>query len=162
MRISLVALPFFALAACGGPDEGTVETTDGTAEYSVDETGGDTQIRFTDNEGNETVLNTGTEVEASLPDGFSVYPGASVVSNTTMSGGNGNGALVSIQSDDKPAEVIAYYRQQAEAAGIDIQMEMQNGQATMIGGESEDGLFFSFNASPEAGGTAGVLMVGQQ
>ena len=162
MRHYLTALAALTLMSCGGPDEGEVTTADGKAEYTVDADGRDSEIRFTDTDGNETVINSGTAVEAELPDGFTVYPGARIVSNTTMSGAQGAGSLVSIASDDPLDEVVAFYRQQAEAAGVEIEMEMKNGEAVMIGGESPDGLFFSFNASPEGGGTSGVLMAGRQ
>ena len=151
-----------ALAACGNPADGTYETEDGTAEVDIDDDGGNSEVRFTDNDGNETVVNTGTDVEAELPDGFTIYPGAEVLSNTTIDGAQGTGSMVSFSSSDAVDKVLAHYKREAEAAGIEIQMEMTAGDTKMIGGESGDGKFFSLNATSEGSGTGGVLMVGSQ
>lgn len=150
------------LAACGGSDSGTVETEDGTAEYNIDTDGDGAEIRFTDNEGNETVVNSGSDVEADLPAGFSVYPGAQIVSNTVMSGADGEGVMMIMTSSASAEEMVAHFRQQAEAAGIQIQMEMNTADSRMIGGEGPDNLFMSFNASESGGETSGMLTIGRQ
>ncbi len=150
------------LAACGGSDEGTIETEDGeTVAYEVDRDGGDTSMRITGEDGQEMVINSGTSSAVDLPDGYSLYPGADVVSTTTMNQGDGQGALVIMQSDSTPQDIIAFYRRQAEATGVRIQMEMTTNGSMMIGGEGEDGQTFSFNASGTEGTTTGQLVVGQ-
>lgn len=160
MRNLVIGAAALLLAACGGSDSGSSESEDGRAEYDVDRDGGDAEIRFTDNEGNETVIKSGSDVEAALPDGFTLYPGAEVVSNTTISGSEGNGVMVSISSSDPVEKLAAHYKSQAEAAGIDIQMEIKSGDTQMLGGEGDDGRFFSFNVSSEGDGSSGMLIVG--
>ncbi|QZH75199.1 MAG: hypothetical protein JY451_00760 [Erythrobacter sp.] len=149
------------LAGCGGSDSGTIETEDGTVEYDADQSGDEAQIRFTDKDGNETVINSGTDVAASLPDGFTVYPGAQVASSSVMSGADGQGSMTVMTSSDSPEEMVAHYRQQAEAAGFVIEMEMTTNDTMMIGGEGPDGQAFSFNASRSGEESSGMLMVGR-
>jgi len=150
------------LTACGSSDEGTIEAEDGeTVAYEVDRDGGDTSMRITGEDGQEMVINSGTGSAVDLPDGFSLYPGASVVSTTTMNQGDGQGALVIMQSDSSPEDMVSFYRRQAEAAGVQIQMEMTTNGSMMIGGEGENGQTFSFNASGADGTTTGQLVVGQ-
>ncbi|RIV87683.1 hypothetical protein [Aurantiacibacter zhengii] len=150
------------LSSCGGADEATVETADGeSVDYSVDSDNGDTQIRISGDNGEEMVINSGSGAASDLPAGYSLYPGASVVQTTSMNQGDGQGALVIMESDASPAEMVRFYRQQAEAAGVQIQMEMNANGTMMIGGESESGGTFSFNASPSSSGTTGQLVVGQ-
>lgn len=162
MRKFLAIPCTLALAACGGSDTTTIETEDGRAEYSVDGAEGDAEIRFTDNDGNETVVTAGTDADAQFPDGFTVYPGATVASNTVISGGEGEGMMIGITSSASPEELAAHYRAEAEAAGFEIQMEMNSGETVVIGGEGPSNGFFSFNASPEGGGTSAMLMVGRE
>ena len=162
MRKLLAIGGTFALAACGGGDTNTIETEDGTAEYTVDGADGDAEIRLTDNDGNETVIVSGSDVEADLPDGFTIYPGASIVSNTVMSGADGEGMMVSLNSSASPEELAAHYRSEAEAAGFEIQMEMKAGDALIIGGEGPDNSFFSLNASTHGDESTAMLIVGRQ
>ena len=49
-----------------------------------------------------------------LPDGYSIYPGASVVNTTTMNQSDGQGTLVIMQSDASPESMVTFYRQQAQ------------------------------------------------
>jgi hypothetical protein len=150
------------LGACGGPDEGTIETENGeTVAYKVEGDGGDTAIRISGEDGEEVVINSDTGTTVDLPDGFSLYPGATVVSSTTMNQGDGQGTLIIMQSDASAQDMVEFYRNQAESAGIRIQMEMTTNGSEMIGGESDDGGTFSFNASPSEGGTTAQLVVGQ-
>lgn len=150
------------LGACGGPDEGTIDTENGeTVVYKADGDGGDTSIRISGEDGEEVVINSGTGTAVDLPDGFSLYPGATLVSSTTMNQTDGRGALIVMQSDASAQDMVEFYRNQAESAGIRIQMEMTTNGSEMIGGESDDGGTFSFNASPSEGGTTGQLVVGQ-
>jgi hypothetical protein len=162
MRKFSLGIAALLLAGCGSSDSGTVETEDGTVEYDVERGGGEAQMRFTDDEGNETTINAGADVAASLPDGFTVYPGAQVASSTVMSGNEGQGSMTVMTSSASPQDMIAHYRRQAEAAGFAIEMEMTTNDTMMIGGEGPGGQSFSFNASPSGGETTGMLMIGRE
>lgn len=161
MRRLLAIGGALALAACGG-DTTTIETEDGSAEYDTSGSDGDAEIRFTDKDGNETVMSSGSDAAVDLPDGFTLYPGASVASNTVISGGAGEGMMVGFTSSAAAEELATHYRREAEAAGFEIQIEMNSGETVMIGGEGPEGGFFSLNSSPDGDGSSAMLIVGKQ
>ncbi len=149
------------LASCGSSDEGTFETEDGEVTYTVDGDGNEAEIVFQGEDGERMEINTGSDAGSVLPDGFDIYPGAEVVTSTTITQNDGSGAMVLLQSNASPSDMVEYYRGQAEAAGIEIQMEANVNGSFIIGGEGEGGKTFSFNASPNGDGTSGQLIVGQ-
>ncbi|VVT20359.1 hypothetical protein [Erythrobacter sp. EC-HK427] len=162
MRNLVIVTLGLTLAACGGSDSGTIETEDGTVEYETERSGGNSEMRITDNEGNEVVVNSGEGVAASLPDGFTVYPGAEVVSSTVMNGTEGQGSMTMMTSSDTPEQMVAHVRREAEAAGFSIEMEMTSNETMMIGGEGPDGTAFSFNVSRSGDESSGMLIVGRE
>ena len=150
------------LLACSSESSGTFETEDGErGSYSIDQQSGETVARITTDDGTAE-MRSGENVPVNLPAGFSLYPGASVVSNTTFSQADAKGSLVIMTSSATPEELSGFYRQQAEKAGIDIQLELSVEGGKMIGGESEDGHSFSFNANRESDETTAQLMVGEK
>ena len=162
MRTTIIlSLAAIALAGCGGPDEGSTQTEDSdTADYQGDGDDGDTVIIRGD-DGEDLVINTGSAASVNLPDGYSIYPGASVVNTTSMNQSDGQGMLMILQSDASPESMVTFYRQQAENAGIEIGTEVNANGTMMVAGESEEGHTFSFSASPSGEGTQGQLVVGQ-
>ncbi|OYX66839.1 MAG: hypothetical protein B7Y88_03120 [Sphingomonadales bacterium 32-64-17] len=161
MRAFLVIAATWALAACGSSDSGAIETEDGDIAYTVDQDGSTAVATVTNADGETVTMHSGEGAAANLPDGFTLYPGAKVVSSTNVSAGGSNGAMVQLESPATPDEVVAFYRQEAEAAGIEIKMEMKANEAQIVSGESTDGLVFSINASPiEDGGTSATLTIG--
>ncbi|MEN7536870.1 hypothetical protein [Aurantiacibacter flavus] len=161
MRALMVIAATGALAACGSSDSGTIETEDGDVTYTVDENGGEAVATVTNADGETVTMRSGEGAAANLPDGFTLYPGSAVVSSTNVSSGGSNGALVQLESPATPDEIVAFYRKEAEAAGIEIKMEMKANEAQIVSGESADGLVFSINASPiDDGGTSATLTIG--
>ena len=150
-----------ALASCGSEKSGSYEAEDGdTVDYSVETTGGESTATIKTEDGTATVR-SGADVKIDLPKGFTLYPGAKVVTNTVFDGQGQKGAMVVMQSDDDPVKLVAFYRKQASAAGFNIAIEMKTDQSTMIGGEGSEGEGgFTFNASTQNGKTTGQLMVG--
>ena len=148
------------LSACSSEETYTLEGEDGeTGEFTIDSDSGEANFSIKTEDGT-MVMRSGSDVPVDLPGGFKVYPGAEVISNTTVNQASGSGSLVTMSSSDSPEEVAAYYKSQAESAGITIQMEMATNGMKMIGGESEDGLTFSIMASPEGEGTSAQRTVG--
>lgn len=150
------------LTACGSEQDGTFEAEDGSeGAYSVDASDGETELNVTCADGEEISVSSGAGVEESLPEGYSVYPGAEVVTSTTLAREGSSGAIVIMNTPDSPEDVAEYYREQAEAAGIEIMMDMNADGAIMIGGESSDGSrMFSINASSSGEVTTAHLQVG--
>lgn len=160
MRKVLIAAT--SLAACGGPGEGSYETEDGEqVDYDVDASGGESTFTVTDADGTESSITTGSSVEAELPAGISVYPGASVVSSSNVTVGKGTGSVVMMTSPDSPKEVIAHYKREAEAAGIVIENTMSANGMEIIGGKNADGLAFNVNAFPSEEGSTIQLSAGK-
>ena len=158
MRTLLACTAALALAACGGERTTEFETDQGEGSYTVDGSTGQASGSIETEDGTvEFRSGPGTAVD--LPAGFTVYPGARVVTNTAVGRGDGKGAMVVMQSDDAPDRMVSFYRKQAEAAGVSIEMELKTAQGTMIGGKSDDGTSFSLNANSQDGKTNAQLTV---
>ncbi len=149
------------LAACGGPGEGSFTNEDGeTVDYDIDSSGEESTFTMRGDDGEEIEINTGTSVEADLPGGFTLYPGATVVSTSNVSVNEGKGTIVFMTSSDSPAELADFYKAQAEAAGIAINMENTSATSKMIAGQNEAGDSFTISANATDGGSSAQLMVG--
>ena len=150
------------LAACGSETLGEFTTEDGeNAEYTVDKATGETSMTIKGKDGTAT-LRSGADVPVSLPDGFSLFPGSTVVSNTVVNQPDGQGTMVAFEAPAPADTVIAHYREQAEAAGFDIQIEMNTNGTAMVGGERKaDSASFSITATAgDESGTAGQIIIG--
>ena len=101
------------------------------------------------------------DTNAALPGGFTPYPGAQEVSRSSISQNGQSYTLLSLQTDAAPEELVAFYRQQAEAAAIPISLEVSANGLHQIGGESPAGLNFSFTANGAGGQTSATLAIGQ-
>lgn len=151
-----------ALAACGSEATGEFTTEDGeTGEYTIDKDSGETSMTIKGEDGDAT-LRSGADVPVSLPKGFSMFPGSKVVSNTVVNQPDGQGTMVAFEAAAPADKVVAHYRDQAKAAGFEIQLEMTTNGTTMIGGVRKgDGTSLSVTASPgEGGATTGQLIIG--
>ncbi|ABC63865.1 hypothetical protein [Erythrobacter litoralis] len=161
MRIVLPVIAALALAACGSETSGTLEGEDGERmDYSVDENSGETNATITTEDGTAT-MQTGPNVRARLPLGFKVYPGATVLSATNIDSDGEKGSLVMMETNATPDEIIAYYKAEAEAAGIDIKMDMTTGESRALAGEGASGASFSVNAGEQGSATSVQLMVSE-
>lgn len=166
MRIAALVLASGAalmLAACGSEASGEFTTEDGeNAEYTIDKDSGETSMTIKGPDGTAT-LRSGAEVPVSLPDGFSLYPGAKVVTNTVVKQPDGQGTMIMFETEAAADKVITHFREQAKAAGFDIQLEMNTNGTQMIGGEHKDGSTLSVTASPGGeNGTSGQLIIGSK
>lgn len=161
VRLAMAGMAAVLLAACGSEPSGTAEGEDGTvAHYTVDESSGEVSARLDTAEGIAT-MRSGADVPVELPRGFTIYPGAEVVSNTVFEQADATGALVTMEAAASPEEMVAFYRKQAEAAGVEIATRMDTEMMQMIGGDAPDGATFTFTATRKDGGTSAQLMVGE-
>ena len=162
MRIALPLAFFLALglAACGSEQTGTFDDGQGgEGTYRVDEENGVTTSEITTEEGTAR-MESGSGVKAKLPEGFAIMPGANVVSASNISTGQGSGSMTMMEIEKPAEEVVAFYRKQAEAAGVKIQLEMNSDGTRMIGGEGKGDLTFSLTATESDGKTSAQLMIG--
>lgn len=120
----------------GAVGEYTIDRESGTARMVIETPNGDVSMR------------SGTDLEITLPDGFTIMEGADILEATIIDQPRATGALVRFESDKSPAEIAQYYRAEAEAAGIDIQFQSAINGAALFGGQSPAGTTFSMSASP--------------
>ena len=139
MRLSVAVGLLAILSACGEEDQTTMPEAPNTA-----------------NALRPQVQN------AELPAGFSTYPGAQIVTSSRIEAADGSGTLVVMHSADSREDVIAFYREQAEAAGVVLaNVEEINDTVLVLRGQGPDGIDFGVGASPgRDGGTEIQLTVG--
>jgi hypothetical protein len=151
-----------ALTACGSETSGEFTTDDGeNAEYTIDKDTGETSMTIKGEDG-EATLRSGADVPVTLPDGFSLFAGSKVVTNTVVNQPDGQGTMVTFEAAAPADKVVAHYRDQAKAAGFEIQLEMTTNGTTMIAGERKaDGASLSVTATDaDAATTTGQIILG--
>lgn len=150
------------LAACGSETSGTFTAEDGTTgEYSMESDGDSMTATITTEEGT-AVARSGAGTKADLPVGFTLYPGATVISNTKVSSDGQSGSMTMIESADSPEKIAAFYRKQAEAAGFEIKTEATVNESLMIAGEGPDKTSFMVNANLSGDKTVAQLLIGKE
>lgn len=150
------------LAACSAEKSGTVTTPEGeTAEYTIDETSGETSMTIKTPEGDAT-MRSGEGVPLGLTDGFTLYPGSRVISNTVVNQPTGTGSMVMFESTAKPADIIAHFKNHAAKAGYSIELEAAMDKTMMLSGErkGQGASFMLTTDASEAGKVTGQLVIG--
>lgn len=160
--IILAGAAALALAACGSETSGEFTTEDGqNAEYTIDKDTGETSMTVEGPDGTAT-MRSGAGVPVSLPDGFTLFPGSKVVTNTVVNQPGGQGAMITFEADAPAEAVVAHYRDAAKAAGFDIQLEMNTNGTRMVGGERKgDGSSLSVTAT-DGKPTTGQIIIGSK
>ena len=131
----LAAIALAALAAgCGRKADHarmTVTTKpNGSVNYTVKGNAGESV---------NVVAGEGAAAAAKTPAYAPVFPGAVVQSTMTGAGGEGSGGMVMFQTKAKPADVIAFYKDKAKAAGFATSFESQSGESQMFNAAREQG-----------------------
>lgn len=138
MRTGLIALAMLGLTACGGADEQVYTGPDGE-EVRV-ERGGDGTTTYRSDDG-EATITTG-DSGAAMPAGLPAYPGAQTTGGVNINAAGrdgGSGQISSFQTEDAPADVIAFYRAALERGGYTIAANMDLGETKMISASRADG-----------------------
>lgn len=150
MRAQFTSLSLLAaaslLAACGGSSKPAEET-----KFIIDEESGAIDAKITTDEGTATIK-SGENAPSELPLGFTVFPGAKVVSNTSFEQKDKTVTMISLASDAGPEQLVEHYRKQAEDAGITIKLEMSVNDGQMIGGDDGKGKTFSLDTKRTGAG----------
>lgn len=161
MKQLVIAAAALLLAGCDSESSGSFETEDGGhADYTIDEATGEVTAAIETADGAASIR-SGDSVPVELPQGFSIYPEARIVSNTVFEQSDSSGALVTMETEAGAEDMTAFYRDQAEAAGVEIELDVDTDTMRMIGGKARDGSSFSFTATRSDGNTTGQLMVGE-
>ena len=151
-----------ALAACGSETSGEFTTEDGkNAEYTIDKDSGETSMTIKGEDG-EATLRSGADVPVSMPAGFTLFPGSTVITNTVVNQPDGQGTMVAFEADAPADKVVAHYRDAAKAAGFDIQLEMTTNGTVMIGGErkADDSSISVTATTGDDSKTTGQIIIG--
>lgn len=149
-----IAAACLVLAACGSGNDGTITDDDGAEVGTYEVNGSEATASIRGEDGSVTSMRSGSQVPVSLPDGFSVAPGLTVLNNTDVERGEGRYVMLTMQGPQPVADVVAFYRKQAEAAGVDVNVDVTTGESTTIAGEAKSGLAFSLMASRSGDKTA--------
>lgn len=163
MRIYLVApVAALALISCGSEAnrEDSRSADDRRGEYTIDPETGERTMTVDTPEG-AVQLRSGPDVAIDLPAGFTVMDTARIIENTVVDQADGKGALILFETDEPPEDVAAFYRDQAEAAGIELEIDTEINGNRMLGGKADSGITFSLGTSATDSGTRAQLVVGE-
>jgi major membrane immunogen (membrane-anchored lipoprotein) len=154
----ILSASLLALAACGKSDEQTItikEDDGSTATATIGKsdkqtitiTGADgntatatangDKVTIKSNEGNMTIEQNGT---AKFPDGAPQYPGSKITSTMNSNGDGKNSNMVEIETNDQPADVLAFYKAKMIAAKRPIAGEVTTSPTSgmiMSGGDKD-------------------------
>lgn len=157
MRIGslIVAAPLaIGLAACGG------EATDPTAPQGSSAAAGSSTTTIETPQGETITQQTGKDVIADLPTGFTIFPGANVLANTVTTFGNGRQTTIMMDSGALPAEIAAHYKDEAEEAGMEITIDLGfEGSNSIAADRTSDGLKLTVSASRKEGDEGTTVML---
>lgn len=138
-RLPIIAVSALALSACGGGDgdSSTIATADGAMTVEDDDDG---MVTFRGGDAQAVVkagaaANGGTADD--LPDGFTAYPGATIVLSVDGSQGDKQGGMIAMETSAPPTKVIAFYRKQAQNAGMEIESEGTFSGSKVMGARRE-------------------------
>lgn len=161
MRIVLI-LGVLLPAACGANEQTLV--LDGsdrdTAVLSVADQGAKLRVQSSDGE----VVHQQGALNAHFPDYAPRYPGSTVTSSTNFTGIEGSKAsTLTQQTGDRPAQVMAFYKQNIAAAGLNVIMEQTTEDSITLAANKEGDSSFSvmITAVGDTSGTTISITAGQ-
>ena len=149
-KMVMVSVISLLLAACNSSDTGA--SPDG---------GDDTQVRVNGDDGKEALtVSVGADLAVDMPKGYTLYPGANVITKSNVDQGDSTALVVVMSSKDSPEKLASFYRKQAEAAGVEFSMEDTSEGAQTLMGKGPDDTVFSLSALADESGTTAQLTVG--
>ncbi|RPF70897.1 hypothetical protein [Aurantiacibacter spongiae] len=111
-RAALFLAALLALPACTSePDQVPQDAAASDAGMTAE---------FSNGNGGTMTLNRKEGQTPDLPTGFSIHEDARVTATATMSDDAGSGQMIGFDSPASPADIVAHYRDEAEAAGYVI------------------------------------------
>lgn len=135
-----IASPFalLLLTACGGPG-GQEPAPQSTPNIEPKLTTGEERTRIAAKGQTPATLRSGPRVPVVLPRGFTLYPGAEVVSNTVVERGAMRPMLLVFRTPASIEQVMLYYRAQARAAGMTVEVDLAGRGRASLGGTLRSG-----------------------
>lgn len=158
-HLILTAIAALALAACGSENaEETASEASDDGEYLIDEDSGETSMTIDTPEG-EASMRAGSNVTPNLPQGWTIYPGAEVENVINVDQADGSGSIVRMMADAGVDDILGHYRNQAEATGYSIELNLTTATSSVIGGDKPDGSTFSVSVVPGANGGPATIQL---
>ncbi|MDX3883291.1 MAG: hypothetical protein QHC65_02630 [Sphingomonas sp.] len=146
-----------ALSGCGKSGTAGKDSAGGDASYQLSESNGQSTLTVRSDKGTARIV-SGTG-DAALPAGLSLYPGATVTSSTRITGeATARSTILSFDTPDMPAQVIAYYKAGAQKAGYAVDAEVKAGTMEMLNGKHGKEGGFTLTANREGGKTVVSLL----
>ncbi len=144
-KLGMVTAALWAglLAGCGGGGDseiasGTVTDADGkSVDYAVSTAGDQGKVSIKTDEGE--ISFGGDAASAKLPDGFALYPGAKLTGGFASTMEGKVATMANFEVKGTAAAVIAFYRKQAEAAGLKIAGEISSPGSMILTANAGDG-----------------------
>lgn len=133
MAIAFVAMAT-SLTGCGNADTPAERSTapEAVAETPAADAGAETVSPV-------AATPARTTKTSGVPAFAAVYPGGQTSGPATVANGpDGPGGIISFTTEADPDTVVAFYRQQAEAAGLSSTMGMNQGKARAYGAMAAD------------------------
>lgn len=132
-----LALSAASLAACkepAAPPEPTPE-----ASFASHPASGEIRARIVPRGEAPATLRSGPKVPVSLPRGFTLYPGGKVISNTVVERNGRRRILLVFVTPDRLEEIVLFYRAEAQAAGVPLDLDLAGETRASIGGSLPGG-----------------------
>ena len=162
--LALVIVPALALAACGGGgDSTTIKGDNGeTVTIATDkQADGSTRMDATSATGETATVNIGAEGSAwpaNAPAYAPAYPGATVSAVMSSDANGTKGSVVTFETSDAPAKVVAHYKALVTKAGLGQTGAMTAGGTSLFtAADTASGREFMVQASAADGKTTGSL-----
>ncbi|HEY6578520.1 MAG TPA: hypothetical protein VIY09_04305 [Rhizomicrobium sp.] len=96
-------------------------------------------MKASDGKQNVEINAAGNSADVHMPGFAATYPGARVQSTTVDAGANGTSGSEIFETNNPPAAVIAYYRQQAAGAGLKEALNMNMGATATFTANADGG-----------------------
>jgi hypothetical protein len=145
------------LSGCGKSNTKTY-TDDKGNNVSVSN-GGDGHVTITGANGEKVEFGAGAN--AKMPSDIPLYPGAKVTASFTGQGKEGSGGMVTFTTTASPDDVIAFYKQKADALGLAQTMNMDmGGTKSYVAANDKTKRTMSITATKASDGTTGQVTWG--
>ena len=142
--IAIAAAGALALTACD-PMDFSEEPAE--AVETVENEDGSRTIRLSDDDEGTVEVISGAGLVIDLPEGITVYPGARVVNSSERKSAAGSSARVMMITVDSIDQIIAFYREQLTAIGVELETDEVNTALREIEGRSAEGMQVSVVAT---------------
>lgn len=137
MRLIPALLAAALLASCAEQEPKHPDAGPSVAEAEL--TSGEERLQIAPKGEAATILRSGPQVPLRLPRGFTLYPGAEIISNTVVQREGVPRVLLVFETSEGLNKVMAFYRAQAKLEGIPLSLDLGAEEQASIGGSLPGG-----------------------